>query len=432
MRIWILNHYASPPDRPAGTRHYEFGRVLAGQGHQVTIFASSFSHFSRQEERLAPGERMRVQWVDGVRFVWLRTVPYHGNDVRRVANMLSYAARALVVQFRFGRPDVIVGSSVHLAAAAAAWAIGRLRRVPFVFEVRDLWPQTLIDMGTLRSGGLAARSLAAAELFLYRRASVIISLLPGAADYIAGRGIARGKIVYVPNGITGAAPPSAGTADAGPNSVTPAAGLASAGLASAGLAAQLEDWRRSGRLLAGYVGSHGEANGLDTLVRAAGELRDRGQGGIGVVFVGAGPQKQACRQLACALELDNVLFCDPVPKRAVPAVLADLDVMLFCLQDIAVFRYGLSSNKLFDYLASGRPVVAACAVPGNPVSASGGGVCIPPASPAAVADALVRLREMTGAQRRALGEQGRRWVLDNHGTAALAARFLQALERVRP
>lgn len=104
MKIWIFNHYASPPDRAAGTRHYDFGKVLAEAGHDVTIFASSFSHFSRAEERLADGERGRVQEVGGVRFVWVRTTPYAGNDYRRLVNMLSYAAGVLRVQRRFPGP----------------------------------------------------------------------------------------------------------------------------------------------------------------------------------------------------------------------------------------------------------------------------------------------------------------------------------------
>ena len=106
MRIWILNHYASPPDQPAGTRHYDFGRVLASQGHEVTIFASSFCHFSRKEEHLRPGERLRVEIIDGVRFVWLRTTPYAGNDHRRARNMMSYTVGVLLAQRRFQRPDV--------------------------------------------------------------------------------------------------------------------------------------------------------------------------------------------------------------------------------------------------------------------------------------------------------------------------------------
>lgn len=189
MKIWILNHYASAPDRPTGTRHYEFGRALAAQGHEVTIFASGFSHFSRQEERLSRTGLMRVENIDGIRFVWVRTISYKRNDYRRALNMLSYSMVVPLAQRRLSRPDVIVGSSVHLGAAAAACLISYARRVPFVFEVRDLWPQTLIDMGALREHGLVARVLRGAELFLYRRARLVISLLPGAADYIVGRGI---------------------------------------------------------------------------------------------------------------------------------------------------------------------------------------------------------------------------------------------------
>jgi glycosyltransferase involved in cell wall biosynthesis len=410
MKIWILNHYASPPDRAAGTRHYDFGRVLAGQGHEVTIFASSYNHFSRQEERLSPGERMRVECVDGVRFVWVRTPPYAGNNYRRVANMLSYAGRTFLVQRHFSRPDIIVGSSVHMAAVAAAYMTGRVRGVPFVFEVRDLWPQTLIDMGALRKGALAARILGWAELFFYRRARMVITLLPKAPDYIAGRGISRKKIAYVPNGI--ATPRTADETMTGD---------------SAELVARITQLRRGGRVIAGYVGSHGQANALGTLIHAARELRDRGEDGIVFVFVGDGPEKETCQRLARDHDLHNVIFWRPIPKRSVPAVLEAFDVTLFSLLDVAVHRYGLSCNKLFDYLASGRPVVSACAVQDTPVSASGGGICVPPEAPKAIADALITLASLGEAGRQAIGDRGKHWVYENHNVTALAERFLQAL-----
>jgi glycosyltransferase involved in cell wall biosynthesis len=414
MKIWILNHYASPPDRAAGTRHYDFGRVLTDQGHEVTIFASSYSHFSRKEERLSPGERMRVECVDGVRFVWVRTPPYAGNNYRRVANMLSYAGRTVLVQRHFSRPDVIVGSSVHMAAVAAAYVIGCTRGVPFVFEVRDIWPQTLIDMGALRKGALAARILGWAELFFYRRARMVISLLPNASDYIAGRGISREKIAYIPNGI-GAAP-SADVILSGD---------------SAELVARITQLRRGGRVIAGYVGSHGRANALGTLIHAARELRDRGEDGIVFVFVGDGPEKGTCQRLARDHDLHNVIFWQPVPKRSVPAVLEAFDVTLFSLLDVSIFSYGLSCNKLFDYLASGRPVVSACAVEETPVSASGGGICVPPEAPEAIADALITLASLGEAGRQAIGDRGKHWVYENHNVTALAERFLQALAQAQ-
>jgi glycosyltransferase involved in cell wall biosynthesis len=410
MRIWIFNHYASPPDQPAGTRHYDLGRVLAREGHDVTIFASSFSHFTLREERLEPNERRRADCIDGVRFLWIRTTPYSGNDRRRVLNMLSYAFGAIRAQRRMSPPDVVVGSSVHLAAVAAACLIGGMRRVPFVFEVRDLWPQSLIDMGALKEKSATTRALRGMERFLYRRARAVISLLPLAVDYITQLGIPQEKIFFIPNGI----------ADYGERVTDP-------NDSARELLARINEWRRAGYLVAGYVGSHGLTNGVETLVEAARTLRDRGIRNIAFVFVGDGMQKERARQLARYHELGDVLFWQPLPKGNIPAVLDALDVNLFTLRAIAVFRYGLSSNKLFDYLASGRPIVSACDIQDMPVRASGGGICVPSESPEAIADALVELTSIGDAGRRAMGQRGKHWVYENHGATALASRFLNAL-----
>jgi glycosyltransferase involved in cell wall biosynthesis len=414
MKIWILNHYASPPDRAAGTRHYDLSRVLVAQGHEITIFASSYSHFSRQEERLSPGQNLRVEYIDGVRFIWVRTPSYEGNNYRRVLNILAYAVRAVLVQRRFSRPDVIVGSSVHMAAVAAAYVIGRTRGIPFVFEVRDIWPQTLIDMGAMRKSSLMARSLGWAELFFYRRARMIISLLPKAPDYIAGRGVDKEKIAYIPNGI--AAPRA--TDGALPKDVPE-------------LVARMTQLHQEGRVIAGYIGSHGQANALGTLIHAARELRDRKEDRIVFVFVGDGPEKKTCQRLACHYDLQNVIFWPPVPKRSVPAVLAGFDIALFSVLDVAVHKYGLSCNKLFDYLASGLPVVAACAVEETPVSASGAGICVPPEAPEAIAEALITLAALGPAGRHVIGDRGRRWVYENHDVTTLAERFLHVLAQAQ-
>jgi glycosyltransferase involved in cell wall biosynthesis len=412
MRIWILNHYAIPPDRPGGTRHYDIGRVLAAKGHDVTIFASSFSHNTFREERLQKNERMRVDCIDGIRFVWIRTTPYSGNDARRALNMLSYGVGVIRAQRHIPRPDVVVGSSVHPVAVAAAWLIASIRRLPFIFEVRDLWPQVLVDVGALRQNGIATRLFRGAERFLYRRARVIITLSPRDADYITRLGIPKEKIVYIPNGI-------ADYDERGPSLDNNAAKLVE----------RMTQLRHAGHLVAGFVGAHVQVNGVDTLVQAARVLRDRGVHNIEFVLVGDGLEKEKSRQLADRLGLCNVLFWQSVPKRSVPAVLDALDVTLFSLHNIAVYKYGLSSNKLFDYLASGRPMVSACAIEDPAVSASGAGICVPPDSPERIADALVKLAAMSEAERHAMGERGRQWVYQHHGVTALADRFLEALVR---
>jgi len=411
MRIWILNHYASPPDRPTGTRHYDFGRVLVGQGHEVTIFASSFSHHSLREERLERHQWMRAELVDGVRFVWIRTMPYACNNHRRVLNMLSYGVGVVIAQQRFPRPDAVVGSSVHLAAAAAAYVIGRVRRTQFAFEVRDLWPQQLIDMGELRERGVTARMLQVMERFLYRHARVVISLLPGATEYIMKAGIPGEKISYIPNGIADL--PPAAAAVPGPLTVA--------------LLHRIGQLRQAGCLVAGYTGAHGLANGLNVLIEAARVLRDREVDDIAFVLVGDGPAKAGCERLARDHNLRNVLFCQPLPKREISCVLQAMDVAVFPLRDGSVARYGLSSNKLFDYFASGRPVVSCTGVSDDPVQASGGGIWVPAKSPEAVANALITLAAIGDAGRRAMGARGRRWVYEHHGVTGLAGQFLEAL-----
>lgn len=424
MKIWIFNHYAAPPDCAAGTRHYDLGRVLASAGHEITVFASSFSHFTRREERLAPGEKKTFRDVDGVRFVWVRTTPYAGNGYQRFLNMCSYAVRVVPAGRGLDRPDVIVGSCVHPAAVVSAWVAARRRGARFVVEVRDLWPQTLIDMGVLRAGGVPARLLRRVERFCYRRADTVICLLPAAAEYLRSQGVPADRIHYVPNGIDDHDSPSEGVPTSAP-AVPEHAPQVSA------LLTRIRQLRAQGCLIAGYVGSHGPANNLDTVIAAAAGLRGAGQPRVATVLVGEGPEKAACQRLADDLGLDNVLFWPPVPKSAVPAVLAELDVTLFCLRDLPVFRFGLSSNKLFDYLACGKPVLFASNAPGGPVRESGGGVCVPAESPDALGQALATLATMSEAERGEMGRRGRDWVYRHHGTTALAARFLAAVSQTR-
>lgn len=142
MNLWIFNHYAHPPDLPGGTRHFDLGRELVKRGHKVTIFASSFHHYLHKEVRLKPGEQWKLEDIEGLRFVWIRTPPYQRNDNRRVQSMLVYALRAWRLGQKLGpvlgRPDVVIGSSPHPFASLAAYWVARHHQTPFVMEVRDL------------------------------------------------------------------------------------------------------------------------------------------------------------------------------------------------------------------------------------------------------------------------------------------------------
>ncbi|UCC63930.1 MAG: glycosyltransferase family 4 protein [Anaerolineae bacterium] len=250
--LWLLNHYALTPDMPGGTRHFDLGREMVKRGYDVTILASSFHHAQRQEMRLLGTDAAwKVEEVEGVRFVWLRTLPYRGNDWRRLVNMIGYMVRSYWLGRRLPQlgehipePDVIIGSSVHLLAVLSAYLLARHFGACFVMEVRDLWPQTLVDMGLLGERHLLTWLLGGLERFLYRRAQRIIVLLPKAREYVGSLGIDTSKVHWIPNGVNLSRFPMQETR---------------------GLVGD--------RFTVMYTGAHGLANGLDTVLDAAALLQ---------------------------------------------------------------------------------------------------------------------------------------------------------------
>jgi glycosyltransferase involved in cell wall biosynthesis len=398
-RVWIVNHYASAPDRPAGTRHYELARQLVRRGHSVTIFAAGFGHESGRETRLTSGALHRSDWFDGVRFVWLRTIPYRGNTWRRQLNMLSFLATFVVVQTREKTPDTVIGSTVHPFAAFGGWLVAWLRGAEFVFEIRDLWPQTLVDLGAMRVGSPGERLLRALEAFLVRRASVVITLLPGMREYLTERGLPAHHVVYIPNGADLAAfAPSAPPGD-GPEAVMRSL-------------QEITRLRAEGRFVLGYLGAFGRVNGVDVIVRAAAEAEKRCPGRVGVVLIGDGPERLDVERLAGANPA--VRLGPAVPKRFIPTVLRALDATVVHTTLTPVYRYGISFNKLFEYMAAERPVVFACESAYDPVRETGDGITVRPDDPEQLATAFLKLAEATPEARAAMGSAGRDYVAREH------------------
>lgn len=398
--VWILNHYAQEPSNPGGTRHWSLAHHLAAHGWRGVIIAGSVE-LNTGRDRLGKGERRRDEVLGGIPFVWLKVPGHRGNGIGRVMNMLSYAARAMLVRPGGGvdPPDAVIGSSVHPFAAFAGWVLARRHRVPFVFEVRDLWPQTLIDLGRISRDGLTARGMRMLERFLYRRADRIIALLPKAWEYIAESGTPADRVEWIPNGVE-----PGGLPDHAPP-------------------------RPVGACTFMYLGAHGEANGLDNVLRAMDlAQRDPLSQGIRLRLVGDGPSKRGLVALASELRLRNVSFEDPVPKLKVPTLAAEADAFLFNLVDAPVFRFGISSNKLFDFLSARRPIVFCCDAGNDPVREAGAGITVPPGDPHALLDGMRRVAALGTQDRRALGDSGRRWVEANHSYALLAQRLARMLD----
>lgn len=394
--IWILNHYAVPPGMGGGTRHFDLAAELVKKGYSVTIFASSYNHFSRKEV-IKSNERVKEESINGVRFVWLRTKPrYEGNGIKRLLNMVSYLFNVLKVRKNYVKPDIVIGSSVHLFAPLAAYFICRKADARFLCEVRDLWPQTLIDMGTISNYHPLAVFFRSIERFVYKRASKIITLLPGAYQYISRFGVDKEKVVYIPNGV------DIKKFDDNNKEVKDLNILDSKSFNCV------------------YAGAHGEANKLDNILDAAKIIQSMGNNNIKFYFIGDGPEKNKLIEYSREKNLDNAKFIEQVDKSFIPGILAHSDLLIFNLKDVDVFKYGISSNKLFDYMCASKPIVFACKCYNDIVADAGAGISVPPENPKELADAIMSVYRMTDSERNELGHNGRKYVESYHNIEYLA------------
>lgn len=403
--VWILNHYANTPEFPGPTRHYDLGKRLAARGFDVTVVASSFERIPGRTHATGR-ERWVAADVDGVRYVWLRSDSRaRANDATRVRNMLEFALRLwregrTCFRGQAPRPDVIVGSTPHLFTPLVGWLLARRFRARFIVEVRDLWPETFVALGFLGAGHPIVRGLRVLERFLYRRADRIVSLLPEAWRYIAAQArVPREKVVWIPNGA------------AATDSPEPVEGSAP----------------RPFTIM--YMGSQGRSNVLDDLLVASRMLQDRGAA-IRVLLVGDGKERHLLEQRARALSLENLTFVDAVPKKELARLLPEADAFVALLEDTPLYQYGISLNKLFDYMAAGKPVILAGDVAHNYVDLARCGITVPPRNPQALAQAIVELAAMRVADRAALGARGRDYVRAHHDWDLLADRFAAVLDEV--
>jgi len=410
MNIWMLNHYATPPDTPGITRHYDFARELIKHGHKVTIFASSFEHRTRRDERIGKKQFHRMENIDGVEFAWLRTAPYHGgNDWRRVVNMLSYAFGVVPLGLNLKeKPQVILASSPHPFAGLAGWLLARFKGAEFIFEVRDLWPLTLIEIGGYSRKSPVVRLLGMLEKFLYKKANRIIVLHPKADNYITKLGISADKIVHIPNG------------------VSPELFLLNEPLPPE-LEQLILNLKASNKTIVLYTGAHGAVNALDTILEAARSIQGSGHAAVHFLLVGDGPEKDSLIEYSKKLGLNNIDFHGSIPKITIPGLLRKCDIGILTWRKSALYQYGMSINKLWDYMMSSMPVAWAIDTPVNPVEKSACGITVPPEDPQALAEAILKLCNMNKQEWQEMGMRGHEYVLKYHSTPVLAGQLLEVM-----
>jgi len=405
MNIWIFNHYAISPGSSGITRDYDLAKRLLNKGHQVTIFASSFDHRSRKEKHFDnPKGLFKEEYHNGIRYVWVRTTPYHSNSIKRVFNILSYTIRGYIASKKVsGSPDVVMGTLVHPLAAFLGYLVSKHKKSLFYFEERDLWPETLVHLGKFSKRNPVVYLLSKLELFLYKKSKRIIVLFDKAPKYVEQRGISIDKVLYIPNGV------------------------------------DLETYQRreelsaevttvldklQGKFLAIYTGAHGLANRLDLILDAAKDVQEKNED-IHFLFVGDGVEKNALQERKNHEDIDNVTFMDPIPKEQIPSLLSRANVGLIAMWDAELYKWGMSLNKAYDYMAAKIPTIIQCNIDDTIIEKSGGGLKVPDAN--GVAEALEYLYKHPK-EAEVMGIKARDYVEKYHSWEQMSETLIRAIE----
>lgn len=398
--VWILNHYADNRlDGHGLFRHALLGSNLASRGWDVSIISASTSHRTRRQRN---PNCLSTEKVDGVRWLYAPTPSYVKSGLKRLVNIVVFTVQVLRPGVLRGlpAPAVIVGSAQHLLTGWAALRLSKRWGVPFVFEVRDLWPETLIELGAISRNGLPARAMRALEGHLYRHADHVISTMPHASEYIADHGVGREKVSWISNGVDYEEFPA-----------TPKL--------------------RSETFRFLYFGAMGRANDLDVILDGFAALKSQHPDlQVELIFIGDGPLKEDLRCRASRLGVSTAVnFRDAVPRSEIPREAARADAMVISLLHHA-HRSGVSPNKLYEYLASGRPTLFIGSPLNNPVRESDAGVVCETGEPESVARAMKEILDASEDRRLEWGRNGRDHAESTYSIEALGEKLAHLLSDV--
>ena len=385
-RIWIVNQFANTPQMPGGTRHFEIASFLVKKGWKVEIFASDFNLSKRKSLKLEKLKFNKTENINGIIFHWLKTFPYRKNDWKRYLNLLSFCFNFSIYQFRLFpkkhknklMPDLIIASSPQLIVSFCALILAKILKKYFIFEVRDLWPQVLIDLGGMSSNNLIIKALNFMGNILYKNADCVVVLAEGLQDYVINKGAK--KVVWLPNG----------------PDLEKFSPLSKRKFS--------HFFTKSNPFKLVYAGAHGVANDLGNVIEAAKSLLDYP---IKIILIGDGPEKKDL--IYKAKDLDNVLFKDPLPKELIPEILVSADAILISLGDVKLFQYGISPNKLYDAYALQRPVVSTLkGSVNNEIHKYQVGIGCEPESPQLLANSIIKMYKKSNKERELMGIKGRK------------------------
>lgn len=402
MHVLLIHQAFAALDEAGGTRHYELAARLAEKGHFVTIISSPVSYLTGKSQNT------RVVWKEvihpqaGITIAKAYTFQaLHRSFIYRVLSFLSFMFSSFWIGLGVKDVDIVWGTTPPIFQGITAWLLARLKGVPFLFEVRDLWPAFAIAVGVLKNPILIGLSNWL-EKFLYRHADQLIVNSPGFIHHVLERGAK--SIELIPNG-------------ADPGMFIPL-----------GKGAQIrQQWGLTNEFVVLYAGAHGMSNDLDLVLESAKQLQRNS--GIHFVFVGDGKEKKNLQLKAESLELSNITWLPPVPKNQMADVLAAADACVAILKPIEMYKTTYP-NKVFDYMAAGRPVILVIdGVIRDVVETANAGIFCQPGNAASLTEAVLRLSQDPDLVRQ-MGLNGCSYIEKHFNRKILADNLIQLLEKL--
>ena len=399
-RIWIINDYAGSPFHGMIYRHYYMAKELQKRNIKTTIISASYSHFMVNRPPIRDKPYL-LEKIDMIEYLWLKVIEYKDSrDKKRILKWFQFCMKLFTVSNKIDKPDVILCSGSAPMLILPSYFLAKKHGAKLIFEIRDIWPLTLMDFKGYSKYNPLIYIMQKSVNFGFRNADKVISVLPHTDTYIQEQGISDVDFSYLPNGIfleelQNPSPLNKKT--------------------------QLE--LPKDKFTIGYTGAMGMGDGLDLLIDVADLLRDKDN--INFILIGRGSEKERLKKRIYDLKLNNIKILDAIPKQEIQSLLALFDVCYIGWEDKEIYKYGISANKIFDYMYAGKPIIHLFSGRGDLISKANCGISIQEHKSSLVSEAILKLYYTDKEERKEIGLRGKFFVLENHTYRKIIEKFIR-------
>lgn len=400
--IWLISQYAGSPYHGMNYRTYYIAKEFVKNGDKVTLFSASYSHLFVNYPKTKG--IFTEETIDGINYIWVKTSKYKGSkSIGRVLSMLTFMLKLFLFNiFKREKPDIIIVSSLSLFPILNAYVWSKIFKIDFILEIRDIWPLTLVEIGNMSPYHPLVIFMGWFERLGYKKAKYVVSLLPNAKEHMVQNGMRPDKFRYIPNGIN---------------------------------LEEVENYKEItqeiksklpvDKFIVGYLGTMGIANAMEYLLESAKALVDNSK--IHFVLVGNGGEKKKLQSYCDEYDLNNVTFIDAIQKIEVQGMLKYFDICYLGRHDRNIYKYGISANKIFDYMYSGKPILNSINIENDIVTVAQCGLTVMAEDSNAIKEAILELASKKPSELSRLGQNGKSYVIKHHHYRELANKYRELM-----